>query len=672
MAGDYDRAVMILAAAVLAATLAKPAIVFHRPPECSTFCDRFAEVVAHPAMQRRLANVAFETREAPSASLSVHDPAGREVMRWIGLPDRLMLADVLTLVELARPHVMAAHEASDPRVAEREWVLAVLAFGDRTRGRELLSAMKSSESHENRQLAAIWLERLETVPREKVFAGLARTAATARVRTEALMALGDLKLNQHDFEGAIAAYDRAVEAAPARSNSRQNALEARQRAIAMATPVLGLGPPGAVVSGRKTIQPRDLPHGVARVEFRLDGKLVATARRAPFAAGVFFGKLPARQVLEITARNRGGHVLEKSSVVINERGDAFAVEFLQPASHELSGAVEVVLDARVPRGRSVEELEVEWNGRRVARITTPPYRARVQIPEGELGVLRAVLRLDDGSGVEDALVAGASGIEASAHIVEVPVYFDEPNPSPRDVVIREAGQPRTVERIIRPADAPLLIALLIDTSSSMKDSMLDVQEAAVRFIEENIEPRDAAMVVGFSHAARVLQRPARDVEVLKRSILALRPRGATALYDAIITALLQLQQTGSRRALVVFSDGFDVSSIFSSDDAAEVARRAGVPIYVLMLTPEGELRAEAVLARQGLTGISEQSGARVFELRALDDLGAFWNQIGEDLRRQSLLIYRTDTAGAEWRPLEVSVTGRGPVRAPSGVFVTSE
>lgn len=663
---------MILAAAVLAATLAKPGLVFHRPAGCDVRCESFDAAVAHPAMQRRLASVNFETRPAEKFALSVHDPAGKEVMRWQGYPDWLMLSDVLTLVDLAAPHVLAAQQAGDPFVAEREWVLAVLSFGDRTRGRELLEAMKTSESSENRQLAAIWLERLNVVSNEDVLARQARGGATERVRVEAWMALGDVKLNQAKFQDAIEAYDRAAAAAPAKSNSRQNAIEARQRAVALSIPVLGLGAPGAIVSGRKTIQPRSLPKGVSRVEFRLDGKLVATARRAPFTAGVFFGKLPVRQILEITARNRGGKVLERSSVVINERGDAFAVEFLQPSGLELIGEVDLVLDARVPRGRSVEDLTVDWNGKQVARFTAPPYRARIRIPEGEQGVLRAVLRLDDGSEVEDALIAGAGVIETEAHIVEVPVYFDEPNPAENAVIVREAGQQRTVERIIRPADAPLLIALLIDTSSSMKEHMLDVQEAAVRFIEENFEPRDAAMIVGFNHTARVLQRPARDTAVLKRSILALRPRGATALYDAIITALLQLQQAGSRKALVVFSDGFDVSSVHSSDDVAEVARRAGVPIYVLMLTPEGELRSEAVFARHGLTGISQRSGAKVFELRSLDDLGSFWNQIGEDLRRQSLLIYRTDTAGAEWRPLDVSVKGRGPVRAPSGVFVTSE
>jgi hypothetical protein len=59
-------------------------------------------------------------------------------------------------------------------------------------------------------------------------------------------------------------------------------------------------------------------------------------------------------------------------------------------------------------------------------------------------------------------------------------------------------------------------------------------------------------------------------------------------------------------------------------------------------------------------------------MKSLESLGAHWNEIGADLRRQSLVIYRTGTAGEEWRTLEIAVKGRGPVRAPSGVFVSPD
>jgi VWFA-related protein len=661
--------------AVAAVAEEKPIVALIRPADClnkegTDPCAELAKVIAHPAMQRRLAAVTFETRiaaEGEDTAIAVFDPSGREAVRW---------ADVLQSVSGAAPHLLEsrrARDANEPFVAEREWALAVLAFGDKVRGQALLEAMRASESQENRELAAIWLERIDAM-REDVLTQHARDGATERVKLEAWMAIGDARLDQGRYEDAIAAYDRAVEHAPANSFSRQNALTARQRAAGLVTPVSGLGNPGAVVAGRRSLRPRALPKNVASVEYKLEGKTVATAKRAPFAAGVNFGRIPTRQVLEVIARNAAGKILSQSSVVVNERSEAFDIAFVEPTKDELSGPVDVVLSARVPRGRSLERVTVEWNGAPVARFTAPPYRTRVNVKPGEQGMLRAVLRLDDGSETEDVLLANSGGMsyESGAHIVEVPVYFDGDTPTASNVIVREAGTQRTIERVIRPADAPLLIALLIDSSESMTRHMLDVQEAAVRFVEENIEPRDRTMVVGFDTSARVMLRPSTERPLVERSILALRPRGATALYDAIVHALLQIQSPGSRKAVVVFSDGVDVSSVFSSADVAELARRAGVPIYVLSFQPPGFFDPANVYAKNELAGLSKRTGGKAFEMRSLEELSAHWSDIGADLRRQSLVIYRTSGAGAEWRPLEVSVKGRGPVRAPSGVFVTAE
>ena len=622
-------------------------------------------------MQRRLASVTFRTEIAEDAqgpSIAVEDPSGLAVMRWYHMPDWQTLSEILALVELAGPHVLEAHRATldnEPFVAERERALMALAFGDRIRGKKRLEAMLVSESKENWELAAIWLERLNAVRpgakvRDEILAKHARDGSTDRVRFEAWMALGDISVVQERYENAIDAYDRAV-AIGGGKFSRQNALAARQQAADLALPVSGLGVPGTVIAGKRSVQPRNLSKNVAAAEYRLDGNVVTTSRRKPFAATIPFDRIPKRQVLEVTTRDRAGNVVNRGVAVVNERSEAFDVDFIEPRQAFVSGQVEVAVAARVPRGRAVEELTIEWNGNRVARFTAPPYRARVNIAEGEQGVLRAVLRLDDGAEVEDVYVANAGMVlEADAHLVEVPAYFES---DPQNVIVRENRIERTVERIIKPADAPLLIGLLIDASSSMTPHMLDVQEAAVRFVEENIEPRDRTMIVSFSSNVRVLLRPSRDRSAVQRSILSIRPYGGTALYDAMVNALLQLQSSGSRKALVLFSDGLDGDSAFSAADVAEVARRAGVPIYILNFAPEEDTKQ--------FMELSARTGGKSFAMRSLEGLDALFAAIGADLRRQSLLIYRTESAGEEWRPISITMRGQ-KVRAPSGVFVTPD
>ena len=601
-------------------------------------------------------------------SIVIEDPAGVAVMRWDHMPDWQSLSEILVLVDHAAPHLVEAHRATlanEPYVVERERALIALAFGDKSRGRERLAAMLTSESLENRQLAAIWLERLDAITRgatvqTDVFSLHANQGTSDRVKFEAWMALGDIRVVEERYEGAIEAYDRAAGLA-ATKFARHNALAGRQSAADLANPVAGLGVPGSVVAGRRSIKPRQPQRNTATVQFKLDGRIVATARRPPFAVSLTFGRIPRRQTLELISRDRAGNVLNRSVTVINERSEAFDVHFIEPRRSVVSGSVDVSISVRVPRGRAVEELLVEWNGNRVARFTAPPYRTRINAAEGEQGLLRALLRLDDGSEAEDVFMANAGVLfEAGAHLVEVPAYFESDAGS---VVVREAGVERPVERIIRPGDAPLLLGLLIDASSSMTPHMLDVQEAAVRFVEKNIEPRDRTMVVAFSSYVRLLLRPSSDRTAVERSILSIQPRGGTALYDAVINALLQLQASGSRKALVVFSDGLDGDSAFSSADVAEMARRAGVPIYVLAFAPEEDSKP--------LMALSKRTGGKAFVMEALENLAALWDEIGNDLRRQSLVIYRTATAGQEWRTVEIAANGR-PVRAPSGVFVSAE
>jgi VWFA-related protein len=411
---------------------------------------------------------------------------------------------------------------------------------------------------------------------------------------------------------------------------------------------------------------------------RLDGTLAATAKRKPFAASIHFGRIPRRQVLELTALDRGGKVVQRTNVVINERSGAASIE-IADAGSEVSATV------RAPRGTVTEEVRFEWNGSTLARFLASPYRTTLHIND-EVGVLRALARFDDGTEIEDARLLNAGvPLTSDVHVMEVPVYFETGVPAASALQIREAGKPRSIERIVPAAEAPARVALVLDSSLSMAPHMFDLQEAALRFVEENLDARDETMVVGFGGSVQT-QRPTRDRAEVERAVLRLRAAGTTPLHDAMIQALLELQIGGSRRALVVFSDGMDTSSVFRAADVEEVARRVGVPIYVLSfeppVAPEGPRPGRTAVmvpsnveivaaAQRTLASLAKRSGGKVFQLRSLEELRGIWNAVGADLRKQSLVLFRTD-AGAkdEWRTLQITAKGSGALRAPAGVFVT--
>ncbi|MDX1979418.1 MAG: VWA domain-containing protein, partial [Bryobacteraceae bacterium] len=111
------------------------------------------------------------------------------------------------------------------------------------------------------------------------------------------------------------------------------------------------------------------------------------------------------------------------------------------------------------------------------------------------------------------------------------------------------------------SDLPLRLALLIDTSNSVRDRFRFEQEAAVEFLNSLLRPgADRAMIMGFDTAAELVSDLTDDHEKLIKAIRDLRPGGGTAFYDAIFRSckdkLMQDQPRHKfRRAVVVLSDG---------------------------------------------------------------------------------------------------------------------
>ncbi len=661
---------------VLAAT---PSLVFSGPATCyadrADPCKEFLASMQHPAVVRHLDSLDFRVEAAPAgagSSLAVEDAAGNVVVRWFDVPDRQVLGKILVLLDGAKPYLDAGNAYDPP--------LAALALGNATRGRALLEELRRSPEAEPRELATVWLAKLDGMKDPAVVAALARDGATPRVRFEASIAMVRTHLMNSRIPEATTAADAALEAARS-PEERKIARLTRQYVEERRSTVLGAGRIAELVYGKRTLQPRSLPKNTARLELRLDGKLVATAKRAPFAATVNFGRIPKRQVLEMAALDRGGKVLHRLNVVLNERSVS-AIAIVEDGS-EMSATV------RAPHGVAAEEVLFEWNGTPLAKFTAPPYRAPLRIGAGEPGVLRAVVRFDDGTEAEDARLmnAGSGTLTSDVHLMEVPVYFETRVPAASELQVRERSQSRRVERIVAASEAPLRVALVLDSSFSMVPHLFDLQEAALRFVEKNLDARDETMVVGFGMSVDVL-RPTRDRAAIERAVLALRAAGPTPLHDALVQALLDLQVGGSRRALIVFSDGMDTSSVLRVQDVEEVARRVGVPIYVLSflvpLPPEPARpgrtsvmqpsNAEIVYgARRELVTLSKRSGGKAFSLRSLEGLSDIWNEIGADLRKQSLVLFRTEPgAEDEWRTIEVSAKDGGTLRAPAGVYVTGK
>jgi Mg-chelatase subunit ChlD len=124
-----------------------------------------------------------------------------------------------------------------------------------------------------------------------------------------------------------------------------------------------------------------------------------------------------------------------------------------------------------------------------------------------------------------------------------------------DFKITEDGVPQEIALFGKVA-APFHVVLLLDTSSSTKDHLKKIQQAAFTFVQQ-LQPVDRVKVVSFDDKVKDLNEFTADREVLRAAINSTRSGDGTKVYDAVELAMNNLRKIRGRKAIVLFSDGMD-------------------------------------------------------------------------------------------------------------------
>jgi VWFA-related protein len=243
-----------------------------------------------------------------------------------------------------------------------------------------------------------------------------------------------------------------------------------------------------------------------------------------------------------------------------------------------------------------------------------------------------------------------------------------------DFVVTENKKPQAIQEFTAETDLPLRIAILIDTSNSIRDRFKFEQEAAVEFINSVIRPKeDRAMIVSFDTSAELVSDLIDDPEKLAKSIRNLRPGGGTALYDAIYFACRdRLQQDQPRhkfrRAVIIVTDGDDNQSRVTRDQALEMAQKADAVIYAIS-TNISRIEEDGDKVLRYLT---TETGGQAFFPFKVQDLAQDFENIANELRRQYNIFYRPEPLKADglYHAINVKVNGRKDlvVRARKGYY----
>jgi len=243
-----------------------------------------------------------------------------------------------------------------------------------------------------------------------------------------------------------------------------------------------------------------------------------------------------------------------------------------------------------------------------------------------------------------------------------------------DFEVFETKKTQAIIEFAAETDLPLRLAILIDTSNSIRDRFHFQQEAATAFIDGTVRPdHDKAMVVSFDTSAELVADLTDNIAELEKAVASLRPGGGTSLYDAIFFAcrdkLMEDQPLYKfRRAMVILSDGEDNQSRYTRDQALEMALKADVTVYTIStnitrIDTDGDKVLRYFAAETG--------GQSFFPFKA-SDLSQSFENIANELRHQYNIFYRPEPLKVDglYHAVEIRVKGHKDliVRARKGYY----
>jgi Ca-activated chloride channel family protein len=251
------------------------------------------------------------------------------------------------------------------------------------------------------------------------------------------------------------------------------------------------------------------------------------------------------------------------------------------------------------------------------------------------------------------------------------------NLSEQDFDIAENKKPQNILEFTAETNLPLRLAILIDTSNSIRDRFRFQQDAAIEFLRSSVRPKqDKAIVVSFDSSTQLVTDLTDDLEKLEKGIRELRVGGGTALFDAIYFAcrdklVLDQPRHKFRRAIVIISDGEDNQSRYTREQALEMAQKADVVIYTISTNRSGIESEGDKLMRY----FAKETGGLSFFPFQVQDLEQSFTNIANELRSQYSVLYSPDPFKRDglFHLVDVKVRSRKDlvVRARRGYYAPS-
>jgi Ca-activated chloride channel homolog len=280
-----------------------------------------------------------------------------------------------------------------------------------------------------------------------------------------------------------------------------------------------------------------------------------------------------------------------------------------------------------------------------AQAPTEPQPTEVQEPQSDQSARNGgdfILRSDVRLVVLDVSVRDTKGGFVSGLVQE-------------NFSVTENGRPQAV-RIFAHDDVPVTIGIVVDESRSMTPKRSQVLAAAEIFIEES-NPKDEVFILHFNDEVKA-GLPAGvlfsdDILQLRLALHRGIPEGKTALNDAVVAGLAQLQQgQRDKKALVLISDGGDNASKYTRHEMLSMAERSLATIYTIGLFDPDDPDKDPVILQK----LARISGGEAYLPPDLSRMAPVCRRIAKDIRTRYTIGYVPPATGGSLRHIHVGAS----------------
>jgi VWFA-related protein len=237
-----------------------------------------------------------------------------------------------------------------------------------------------------------------------------------------------------------------------------------------------------------------------------------------------------------------------------------------------------------------------------------------------------------------------------------------PGLSVANFTVDENGKQQDI-KVFANNDIPVTVGILVDNSRSMTAKRSEVLSSATAFIESS-NPKDEIFVLNFNETVqRGLPKQilfSDDLQQLRKALSLGRPEGRTALNDAIIDGLQQLELgRRDKKSLVLISDGGDNASVHRSREMLAAVERSVATIYTIgLFDPEDPDGNPGILKK-----LAQTSGGQAFFPNDPEKLIGTCIGIAKDIRTRYTVGYQPLAQnGGALRRIRIRVSAPGHPR----------